>query len=342
LDSRLWIAEWREGSGKRSEAKGEGQNAGMHSRQGKPFGKRGCGHVYLSGMNKTMRYIIVALLVAVGSVAFVSPRLTGYEAINGKALGIVDDTLAENVRTFAVVSGIKAGLAVIEGSTMGAVIVTVEIGDLAQPVYDFVDYVWKILLYALLMLSLYKFVLEFGLLSFGVRIFGIGFVLWGIHLLAFQDKEETSRPHIYQVIREYLPILTRVAILSGLLLAYLAPITVIASHSLEGFLTEPVKERESEAIGRFERQFDRVKEEFLSVREDISITHPMQSSDQVRTRMRLIGNTLLNSFNSSMHVFLYYLVILFVEIIVFPLMTAFILYKFTQFSMNRFLPRGGQ
>ncbi len=304
------------------------------------IGKWGCRACIIDAMNKTMQYIAAVLLVAVGSVAVVSPRLAGYDAINGKALGSVDGALAENVRTFAVVSGIKAGLAVIEGSTMGAVIVTVEIGDLAQPVYDFVDYVWKILLYALLTLSLYKFVLEFGLLSFGVRILGIGCVLWGIRILAFSDEGKTARPRIYQGILEYLQTLSRVAILSGLLLAYLAPVTVIASHSLEGFLTEPVKEREVEAIGNFERQFDRLKEEFLSIREDISITHPMESSDQIRTRIRLIGSALLNSFNSSMHAFLYYLVILFVEIVVFPLMTAFILYKLARVTMKRVLNHG--
>jgi len=290
-------------------------------------------------MNQTLRYILAILLVVVGSVAIVFPELTGYEAINEKALDIVDGALMENVRTFAVVSGIKAGLAVIEGSTMGAVIVTVEIGDLAQPVYDFVDYVWKILVYALLVLSLYKFILEFGLLSFGVRILGVGVLVGAVRILAFSGEGKTPRSHIYQVIGEYLPILTRAAILSGLLLAYLAPITVLASHSLERFLTEPVKERESEAIGEFQSQFDRLKDEFLSVREDISLSHPKESSDQIRARMRLIGRVLLNSLNSSIHAFLYYLVILFVEIIVFPLMTAFILYKFTQFAMNRFLPR---
>ncbi|RJP72598.1 MAG: hypothetical protein C4532_05895 [Candidatus Abyssobacteria bacterium SURF_17] len=290
-------------------------------------------------MNQTLRYILAILLVVVGSVAIVFPEMTGYEAINEKALDIVDGALMENVRTFAVVSGIKAGLAVIEGSTMGAVIVTVEIGDLAQPVYDFVDYVWKILVYALLVLSLYKFILEFGLLSFGVRILGVGVLVGAVRILAFSGEGKTPRSHIYQVIGEYLPILTRAAILSGLLLAYLAPITVLASHSLERFLTEPVKERESEAIGEFQSQFDRLKDEFLSVREDISLSHPKESSDQIRARMRLIGRVLLNSLNSSIHAFLYYLVILFVEIIVFPLMTAFILYKFTQFAMNRFLPR---
>ena len=86
--------------------------------------------------------------------------------------------MEENAKTFILVSGLKAGLAVIEGSTVEAVFIDIEIGDIVQPSYDFVDQIWKFLFYGLLILSTYEFILEFGLLSFGIRMMGIGFLAW--------------------------------------------------------------------------------------------------------------------------------------------------------------------
>jgi hypothetical protein len=284
--------------------------------------------------------VFVFVLIIVGLICIISPKSTGYDAINKKASGIVEDALAENVRTFILVSGLKAGLAVIEGSTVGAVLVDVEIGDIVQPSYDFVDQIWKFLFYGLLILSIYEFILEFGLLSFGIRIMGCGLLIWGIGFLVPVNKRNTNPwTRIPIRIREWIPSLARSSFLFGVLLAYLVPLTLIASYGVRGFVTEPVKIRKSEEIRTFEKEFDRLREEFLSVKEELSVKHPLESSDRARTRTRMVATSLLNSFNSSLQIFLYYVVIIFVEVVIFPLLTAYVLYKFGQLTVGRFSAR---
>ena len=79
-------------------------------------------------MPKMIRYVLVVVLVIAGLVCMISPRLTGYGAISEKASEVIEGALKENAKTFIVISGLKAGLAVVEGSTVGAVLLDVEIG----------------------------------------------------------------------------------------------------------------------------------------------------------------------------------------------------------------------
>jgi len=285
---------------------------------------------------KLRRFVSVLALVIIGLICLISPRLTGYEAINGKAAAVVKDALTENVKTFVLVSGLKAGLAIVEGSTAGAVLIDVEIGDIVQPSYDFVDHIWTFLFYGLFILSLYDFILEFGLLSFGVRIIGIGFLAWGLSLLIPANEEKDNVPlQILGFLREQAPRFARAFLMIGLLLAYLVPVTLIVTYGMRGFITEPVKARKYEEIRAFENEFDRLKEEFLSIKAELSVAHPIESSNRVKIRMRTIATSLLDSFNSSLQIFLYYIVVIFIEILLFPLLTAYLLYKLAQLTIGR-------
>jgi len=97
-------------------------------------------------------------------------------ALSNAAHGLVDECIVRDFKTFAGMSGIKGGLAVLEGSSVG-VGFELEIGDLAQPLYDYVDFFWKALLYALVVLGFYKLLIEAGLLTVGLKIVGIGLLL---------------------------------------------------------------------------------------------------------------------------------------------------------------------
>jgi hypothetical protein len=58
---------------------------------------------------------------------------------NGRYL---DDAFQKSLSGFLLLSGIKSGLAVVEGSEVG-VGFSLELGDVVQPVYDYVDIAWK-------------------------------------------------------------------------------------------------------------------------------------------------------------------------------------------------------
>ena len=63
-------------------------------------------------MRNIMRYVLVGMLVVAGLVCIISPRLTGYGLINEKASETIESALKENVKTFIVISGLKAALSV--------------------------------------------------------------------------------------------------------------------------------------------------------------------------------------------------------------------------------------
>lgn len=286
---------------------------------------------------KLKLFITVFVLVFLGFICVASPRLTGYEIISDKAGETVKDALAENMKIFIVVSGLKAGLAIVEGSTAGAVIVDVEIGDIVQPSYDFVDHIWQFLFYGLLILSMYEFILEYGLLSLGIRIVGIGLLAWGLSFLLPAGKsEDNAAVRILASLKKRVPVFARASLMIGFLLAYLVPVTLIVTYGVRGYITEPVKARKYEEIRAFEKKIDRLKEDFLSVKEELSVTQPVESSNRVKTKIRAIATSLLDSFNSSLQIFLYYIVIIFIEILVFPLLTAYILYRLGQLAIGSF------
>ena len=54
----------------------------------------------------------------------------------------LDDAFDKSLTGFLLLSSIKSGLAVVEGSQVG-IGFNLELGDIVQPVYDYVDIAWK-------------------------------------------------------------------------------------------------------------------------------------------------------------------------------------------------------
>ncbi|GHC10147.1 hypothetical protein [Cerasicoccus arenae] len=87
--------------------------------------------------------------------------------INNVALGQLDYTnqqyLEESFddasRLFLILTGVKSVLAVVEGSEVG-VGFGLEIGDIVQGVYDYVDFAWKIVLWATMIIVMTRMLLE--------------------------------------------------------------------------------------------------------------------------------------------------------------------------------------
>ncbi|MCH7549547.1 MAG: hypothetical protein IH969_08455, partial [Candidatus Krumholzibacteriota bacterium] len=71
----------------------------------------------------------------------------------------LDDTLERDMVTFLLITAVKASLAMIEGSNVG-VGFELQVGDIVQPAYDYVDFFWRAFLYAFMVLGFYKLLLE--------------------------------------------------------------------------------------------------------------------------------------------------------------------------------------
>lgn len=141
----------------------------------------------------------------------------------------------KTITGFGVLSLIKAGLAIVEGSAVGAsigVTARVEVGDFVQPVYDYVDIAWRTLLYGSVALLGTQFVLEaVGLIDSYVLgvvlvVAAVSFFIAGLF------------PH-WRKIRVILRDLLAVSVVSVLALYLLLPLSIWGASHLSRIITAP-------------------------------------------------------------------------------------------------------
>lgn len=260
-----------------------------------------------------LRIVKGVVFLSLGA-AFVFARstlmeLTQFNALNQEAEGLLDDSLDKNLTTFVSLSGIKAVVALLEGSSVG-VGFDLEVGDLVQPAYDYLDFVWKIFLYALMALSFYKLLMETGLLGTGFTLVGVGLLLAGI---------ASVRPEF----RRW----ARFIVIFGILLAYIIPAALISTDYLSRTYLVNVKEINAERIESVRGQLGEARDDIFDMKEKISVLNPVQSIDAIRSEASNIANTVSQSVWDSMFAFLTFVLILMVELLLLPFLTAFILYK---------------
>ncbi|MDA8141283.1 MAG: hypothetical protein M0036_21790 [Desulfobacteraceae bacterium] len=89
---------------------------------------------------------IISLIAALGlTVTGTMDRLLGWcglDRLEKANTQYLDSAFNNALAGFLILSGIKSGLAVVTGSSVG-VGVNIELGDVVQPVYDYVDTAWK-------------------------------------------------------------------------------------------------------------------------------------------------------------------------------------------------------
>ena len=100
-------------------------------------------------MTKQYTKKIVLLVVILGAGILAAAGHTdllvdgvGMGKISEANLANLEDAFDRSLSGFLILSGIKSGLAIIEGSEVG-IGFNLEIGDIVQAVYDYVDVAWK-------------------------------------------------------------------------------------------------------------------------------------------------------------------------------------------------------
>lgn len=281
---------------------------------------------YFSALPRA-RIALAVVLIGVGIASLAIPHqvaiATGQGILNDRGVELIDESLETNQNTFLAVSGIKAAMAVIEGSTIG-VGVEVQVGDLIQPAYDYVDFFWKIFLYSLVVLASYKLFLETGMLELGVVLFGIGAILYAIGLLT--PPRETTTPTV-----------GRRCMLLGVLVAYIAPAALLLTQSLSDRYTTELKRVHQESILEFERELDTAQREFMNLRQQFSLLTPGESLDGVRAGFVRIASSVGESFRLSLLAFLYYSLLIMFDLLFFPFVSAWLLFKLAQVALDRAL-----
>jgi hypothetical protein len=257
------------------------------------------------------------LAVAIGLVALVRPHwLAGpllHETLTRAAETRVDASLARNSVTFLSVSGLKAALATIEGSAVG-VGFHFELGDLVQPAYDYVDFVWHAFLYALVLLGLYKLLMQTGILALGISLLGAGLLLWGIGVLGRGRLPSTGSWA------------RRVGVL-GLAVGYAVPLALLASQLLTERYLEPLRARSAQRIEEAGAPLEDATERLRGLREHLSLLEPGRSLDELQQETRRLVTEASQAIWERTQAFLAYVLVLAVELLLLPFLSAWLIVK---------------
>jgi hypothetical protein len=101
----------------------------------------------------------LSLLLALNGSLERAINVCGLEAVANGNARYLEDALDQSLKTFAVLSSLKVGLAVVEGTEVG-VGFGLQIGDVVQAAYDFVDIAWRTVMGAGVILVGTRFLLE--------------------------------------------------------------------------------------------------------------------------------------------------------------------------------------
>ena len=111
-----------------------------------------CDHIPSRASIPTRRILIVGLLIVgivLTALGFTDRLLgiCGLDRLSSKNEAYLESSQERSLRTFAVLSTIKVGLAIVEGTEIG-VGFGLEVGDVVQAAYDYVDIAWRTVLAA--------------------------------------------------------------------------------------------------------------------------------------------------------------------------------------------------
>jgi len=201
-----------------------------------------------------VKLIAAAALTLACILSFLGRLDPGFDLLGGSRLKEGNDRyLASSfnraITGFGVLSVLKAGLDIIEGSEVGAsfgATANLELGDLVQPAYDYVDIAWRTMLVSCVALLGTRYALEAAdLMDSHVLTFTL---ITGLAVLLLQGWRPGAQK-TRRVLRDVLG----VSIVATVALYYLLPLSVWGASRLSGAITAP-------AIGEAEKGFQETRE----------------------------------------------------------------------------------
>lgn len=99
---------------------------------------------------KKIKFIVISILILFTLFGLTSKLYNKliYQAMSNEVVEYTQDSYEKSRNTFLGLTALKAGLDVIEGSSLNLAVVNVEVGDVVGPVYDIVNILWKVTLVA--------------------------------------------------------------------------------------------------------------------------------------------------------------------------------------------------
>jgi hypothetical protein len=159
----------------------------------------------------------------------------------------LDESYDRALEGFLVLSAVKSGLAVIEGSEVG-IGFNLQVGDLVQSVYDYVDIAWKTVLAGGTILFMARLALD-GVAMTDHFVMALAFFGWSMLTAGrwfFPDRKGIAR---------FMRSATATCIFLTLLLYLVLPLAVYGASRLSERITRPLIQQSYDAFGRVSRTF---------------------------------------------------------------------------------------
>lgn len=277
-------------------------------------------------MNHRWKLFGAPALVGLGVLLlWLPPQLvqwSGYQALTARAEAVVDEATLRNLGTFALISFMKNGVDIVEGSSIqakaeaGAVVaggsigVDVEVGDAVQSVYDAIDFVWEALLYTLMLLSTYKVLLQTGLSLLGFQVAGAGCLVWGLGLLSAR-------------IPESLRLTAQRVALAGVVCGVALPLGLLGMQWTSAHYTSGVKARQETQMAELKQRVEVLTGQMGELKDSIDVLHPSDSLNAIRKKINDVATTISSTVTQGLTLMLGYVALWLLELLVFPILTAY-------------------
>lgn len=193
-------------------------------------------------MNKRLYLRMGGLVILV---VLILASYSGYlEPILDAALGnqlqrsndsYLDDSFNKAIAGFGIMSVWKAGLDIIEGSEVGASIgvsAQLEVGDIVQPAYDYVDIAWRTLFVGSVTLMGIRFLLQAAEM---IDAYIVTFTLFAVTAAFLAAWLLPTRKRFREILRD----IVCVSIVASLALFYILPLSVWGAARLSSVITAP-------------------------------------------------------------------------------------------------------
>jgi hypothetical protein len=280
--------------------------------------------------------IVVALILTMAGYGDTLIQGAGMGLVTDKNRDYLEDAFDRSLVGFLVLSGIKSGLAIIEGSEVG-IGFNLEIGDIVQSVYDYVDVAWLTALAGGAILLMTRFCLD-----------AVALVdHWVLVLMLLSIG-------VYWVLTWYLPHLRRISRVAresmiflgvvSLTLYIILPIAVAGASFLSRSITQPLIEATQD-------EFQEINQAFSPQRMHNSLFPPETESESIfssldftarfektKERIQAIGEYFKDKTRHIAILTLKLVAAYLFDCIIFPLTFFVILYLFTR-NFIRFINR---
>lgn len=227
--------------------------------------------------------IFILSLLAFTKVLDTVINYSGMRAITSYNLSYLDTSFEKSIKGFMILSTVKSGLAVIEGSGIG-VGFNLQIGDIVQSLYDYIDIAWKAACAGCSLLFVMKILLQ-TLSATGHFVLGALFALWGMHylLILFFPAQRIITGCIKSSVRS-------LGFLS-LILYIILPASIAGTALLSKHITRPLVDEASQGFDSVQRTFstDTLGEKLFGAPDEASMLDRLlmiKNYAQTKTRLQ--------------------------------------------------------